>query len=248
MKKIRWPHYNLTAREKAKSLVTGVLILGITSKLFFNTLWMLPVMSPYLLYHLKKYENNITRRRQEETAVQFKDAMMSISAALTVGYSVENALAEALREVSGLYGEQCTMAKELRAVVSQISMNTNVEDALNKMAERIKLEDALYFSEVFRYAKRSGGNLIDIIGKTAGNINDKLTVMEDIKTLISGKRMEQKIMNVMPFMIIAYLRFGAYEFISPMYGNVLGFVTMCVCLLVYFAAGLLSEKIVDIKV
>ena len=115
-------------------------------------------------------------------------------------------------------------------------------------AGRSGLEDVRSFCEVFVFAKRSGGDFIQIIRMTASRISEKSELMEAIQTEISGKRMEQKIMNLMPLFILLYvdLTFGGY--LDGLYHNTFGIMVMTVCLMLYLAAYLLSEKIMSIEV
>ena len=69
-----------------------------------------------------------------------------------------------------------------------------------------------------------------------------------METVISGKRMEQKVMSIMPFGIILYLKLTAREFIAPLYGNILGMSVMTVCLIVYVIADGWAKRIVNIDV
>lgn len=239
---------NLTTREIYSGVLLGIAMLGITSWLFYNSVLVTFLMLPYLFVFLKNKSNEKAIKNKLHITRQFKDGMMAISAALAVGYSMENSFREATAELENLYGENETMTKEFREITRRINLNENVEDAIESMAERLGLEDAIYFAEVFRFAKRSGGNLMEIIRKTARNISDKMEVKEDIQVQISGKQMEQKIMNVMPFAIIGYLRVGAYEFIAPIYGNILGVVAMTVCLAGYLGAKKLADYFLQIEV
>ena len=89
---------------------------------------------------------------------------------------------------------------------------------------------------------------MSIIRNTASVIRDKNEVAEDIRTIISGRRMEQMVMNVVPFGIIVYLRLASPEFMEPLYGNAAGVAVMTGCLAVYALAIALGRKITDIKV
>ena len=75
-----------------------------------------------------------------------------------------------------------------------------------------------------------------------------MEIDREIEVLISAKRMEQQIMNLVPFAIIIYISFTAPGFFDVLYHNVLGVSIMTICLLVYFVAYRLSAKIVDISV
>lgn len=240
--------YKLTRKELLMAALECFICLSVTSVLFYNTLLASAVMLPYFHFYFKEKEKKKQVRLIAKANLEFKDGMLAVSSALAAGYSVENAFKAAVRQMSGLYGGDAVIVKEFAEITRRVAMNDNVEDALEGLAKHVGIEDAVYFAEVFRYAKRSGGNLIEIIGKTAANISDKLTVKEEIDVMISGRKMEQRVMNIMPFGIIAYLRLAAYEFIAPMYGNVLGVAVMTACLAGYMGARILSDKIMEIRV
>ena len=87
-----------------------------------------------------------------------------------------------------------------------------------------------------------------IIKQTTKMIREKSEVQMEIDTIISGRKMEQKIMVCIPLGILIYLRMTAQGFVDVLYGNVLGIIVMTLCLIIYAAAAVISIRIVDIKV
>ena len=75
-----------------------------------------------------------------------------------------------------------------------------------------------------------------------------MDVEKEIDVLISSKRLEAGIMNVVPFFIIFYISITSNGFFDPLYHNVVGVILMTICMVVYFAAYLLSQKIVNITI
>jgi tight adherence protein B len=73
-------------------------------------------------------------------------------------------------------------------------------------------------------------------------------VENEIDTMITSKRLEQRIMCIMPFAIVAYLRLTNGTYISGMYGNLPGIIAMTICLIVIAVSGLWGKKIVNIEV
>lgn len=183
-----------------------------------------------------------------ETGRQFADALNSIAFAVEVGYSMENAVAEAAKEMEKMYGKDASITTQLIKIQNKIAVNVSVEQAFLEMAEEVDNEDIKYFSHIFSLTKRSGGNLVSVLNNTARRINKKIEVKSEIMTIISGKKMEQNIMSAIPYVIIAYLRFSAPEFIVPLYGNLLGILIMTLCLAVCAGADFLADKILDIQV
>ena len=110
------------------------------------------------------------------------------------------------------------------------------------------MEEISNFAEILAYAKRSGGNLIQIIKTTTDTISEKIDVKREINTIITAKQLEQNIMNYVPLGIILYMRLTSPEMFVKVYGNAAGITVMTICLLIYFAARVIAEKIVDIKV
>lgn len=240
---------NLRLRESdIKYLLQGMGLLLAVSLIFYNTPVVSLIFSPFLLVYCKNCRKEEKRRREEQLAQQFKDGITAVAFALGVGYSIENSFAEAGREMYLLHGGESPIVREFDAICVRLRRNENIEDVLEAFAQSSGLEDVRYFAEVFRVAKRSGGDLIAISRRTAQIISDKLEVRKEIATIVSGKKMEQRVMNIVPFGIIVYLRLTSPEFIMPLYGNIVGVTVMTACLLVYLAAYVWGKKITDIRV
>lgn len=98
---------------------------------------------------------------------------MSVSFALNVGYSIENAFIQAVEELELIYGRDSDITIKFRYIVVRLGQNENIEDIFMDFAEESKVEDIIYFAEIFRYAKRSGGDLISIIRNTTQIIQQR---------------------------------------------------------------------------
>ena len=119
-------------------------------------------------------------------------------------------------------------------------MNRNVEELFMDFGRRSGLEDVDHFTQVLAAAKRSGGNLVEVISQTAGIIRDKVQVKEEIYTMLASRIFEQRIMNWVPFLIVLYI-----DITSPGFFNR---AVMTVCLTVYGLALFLASRIMDIEV
>lgn len=235
-------------QEYIRWLLTAVVILIVVAYLFYNNIWVMLVLSPYMRFYIKDKLREKEVVEKKRMAAQFKDAMMTVSFSLNVGYSIENAFRESVKELVLLYGENSMIVDEFKEIVRRIDNNENVEDVLCEFAKKCDVEDINYFVEVFRYAKRSGGDLIRIIKNTAGNIQQKLEVEEEVQTIISGKKLEQRVMSVIPLGMIVYLRLTSPQMMAVLYGNLIGVAVMTLSLILYVVAYYMAKKIVDIKV
>lgn len=220
----------------------GFAYLFYRSFLVFAVFW-----TGYPIYRNRR-KKQLIHKRQDILCRQFKDSIQCAASAMAAGYSIENAFREAYSEMKLQYGSDALMTEELRYMNSCLSLNIPLEQLLYDFAKRSGLEDVQSFCEVFVFAKRSGGDFIQIIHMTASRISEKNELIEAIQTEISGKRMEQKLMNLMPLFILLYVDVSFKGYLDGMYHNLAGALIMTICLAAWLGAYLLSEKIMSIRI
>ncbi|MBQ8280379.1 MAG: type II secretion system F family protein [Roseburia sp.] len=240
--------YTLSLREEWGCFGITVLLSVTAAWILYRSCWGLLLGIAIFPLCRKSYRRSQVEKRKQELLIQFRDGMQSVSVALLSGYSIENAWREAEKELGELYGEQAYMTEEMRKMNSGIRMNLPVEQLLYQFAQRSACEDILDFSEIFRFAKRSGGNFGKIIRNTIMRISEKMEVEQEIRTALAGKKMEQKVMNVVPVCLLAYLNTTSAEFLAPLYGNLFGVCVMTIAFVAYVGALILAQRMVDIKV
>lgn len=139
------------------------------------------------------------------------------------------------------------MAKEYAVINHQLKMNIPIERLLEDLAERSGMEEIESFSQVFGFAKRGGGDIVKIFQESVERIAEQVELKREIETVIAAKKLEQKIMSVIPCGILIYIGIGMPEFMEPLYGNVTGVLVMSVCLGIYAAAYFMAQRIVQIR-
>lgn len=226
----------------------AILVLLIMGYLFYDNIWIGFVFFPYIYIHVKRGMSKWILKQKEKIAKEFKDGMQAVVSALTAGYSLENSFREALVELELLYGKKTMIYEGFQRIVFRLNLNSNMEEAFYEFAKECDVEEIYNFSEVLSYAKRSGGNLIQIIRNTTETIGEKIDTKREINVIISAKQLEQTIMNYVPLGIILYMRLTSGEMFEKVYHNWIGAIFMTICLIVYFIARFIAEKIVDIKV
>lgn len=240
--------YRMTHQEYAVYLLRGIGVITVFAYFFYRSCWAVLILSPYLFYYLKQKRQELCDKRKQELCMQFKEMILSLSTCLYAGYSVENAFREVYKDMRLLYGEDSLICREIRHIVTALNHNAVLERLLLEFGERSGVPDICEFAEIFAIGKRSGGDLKEIIYSSASVIGEKIEIKRDIKTIISAKVLEQKIMRVVPFGIIGYISVTSHDFFTPLYHNTAGILIMTGCLLVYLASDYLAGKIVAIEV
>lgn len=222
--------------------------MAVISYLFYESAIAFLALIPFGVWYFLRWETECIRRKKVEFQEQFREAIQSISASMRVGYSVENAVKEAKKDLSILYREDAAIQREFTHMVRQIYLQVPMEQIMEEWAERVQQEDVRNFVNVFVMARKSGGNMLGIIRSSADQIRDKLEVRAEIETMLAARKYEFKVMSAIPFGMIAYMKISFSEFMGILYGNLLGIGVMSGCLAVYFGAYMLGERIVNIEV
>ena len=139
------------------------------------------------------------------------------------------------------------MTRECETIVRGLENNLVLEKLVLSFGERSCVEEISEFTEVFSIAKRSGGNLKEIISDTTEVIDTKIEMKREFRTLISSKKFEHRLMCVIPFVILGYIGITSPGYFDLLYGNTRGVLIMSVCLAVYLGAFIWGENIANIK-
>ena len=241
-------NYKLPQKNKCITLLVIILIILLISKLFYGNIAYGILLSPatIVIYKIikKKYADKCIR--QMET--QFKDLLISVSDLMQAGYSVENAFIKSYIELTQMYGDNSLICKELNVIKSQIKLNVNIEKVIEDFAKRCDIDSINTFYQTFTIAKRTGGNMRDIIKNVTDTITLKENVKEDIEVAMKSQRLEQRVMMTIPVFLIIYVSFASPGFLDVMYKTWIGKIIMSICLVGYLIAFVWGEKITNIEV
>lgn len=249
MEKTNYDIYKMPIKEKTLyTIMAGVSIF--TVGFIFYRSWLISLMlCPIALIYPKIKTSDIIKKRKAQLNIQFKDMLYSLSSSLSAGKSIEMAIKEVTRDLTIIYPDpNADINKELRWIISGIEMNQSIEILLWDFAKRSNIEDIYSFSDVFRLCNRSGGNLIEIIRNTSNIINDKIEIRQEIDTILAERKFEQRVLNILPILIILLLSSSAGDYIKPIFTTMPGRVVMSIALILFTISFYISARITDIKV
>ena len=247
--RISYADYVLTAKDRLLyGAIAGGAAAGIVL-LFYRSPAAALVLGPaaFVLYPLYK-RKELGEKRLERLNLEFRDLIGILSGFLAAGYSVENAFYASEKELSRLYGKDSMIVQETAQINRGIRLNKPAELLISDFADRSGLQDVRSFAGVFLIAKRTGGDLRRIIDRTSEVIRDRIAVQEEIRTLTASRRLEQAIMNLIPFLLIFYISAAVPGYLDVMYETLPGRLVMTVCLILIAAAYLLQKKILEIQI
>ena len=245
----RYDEYIFTGKEWIQEILIGTSIVWGILYVFYRSYFICILGGiPLVWFYMRRKKYQRMQDRRWQLNLEFKDGMQSVSAALQAGYAIENSFREAAKDMKMLYGEDSLIVQEFVYIIAQLQMNRTVEEILAEFGERSGVEDISQFAGDVLVAKRTGGNLVEVIRSTVHNISDKVEVKREIQTMITAKQLESRVMNIIPIGMILYMWIGSPGFLDPMYTTAMGRMVMSTGLVIYGVAFYLGEKILDIPV
>lgn len=246
---IRYDQYRMKLGELVLNLLMAMGFFFLVGMIFYDHLVISLVLSLLGITWIPGRKRELASKRKELVKLQFKDALYFISVSLSTGKSFETALIDAQQALERVYPDKnALIIKELELINARVMMNMPVEQALADFADRVQLEEVKNFSDVFSISKRAGANLVEVIKNTSNMIREKIEVKQEIENLVAGKKLEQKILNLTPFVLVFVIKSSSSGFLDPLFTTAAGRVVMTVALLLMLIGNLISKKIMNIEV
>ena len=237
--------YYFSKKEYVLFAIQALGIVSLVSYLFYHSLLAMVLVIPFYPVFLRMKAQVLLQKQKSMLQEQFKEAICALATALGAGYSIENAWKEARKEVEKLFGEHALIVQELNHMLAHLEMNVSLEELLSDFALRSGLEDVGSFCQVFLFAKRSGGDFIGIIHATANRISRKVDLQREIITDLAARRLESRVMNMVPMFMLLYLNLTSPGYFDLLYGNLSGVIIMSLGLLFYLLAYVWSERMLQ---
>lgn len=192
------------------------------------------------------YREHKLKKRKHNLLVEFKDLLEALTTSYSSGKNTMDAFAESYQDLLDLYGEHADIVKEVRIILAGITNNLILEDLLMDFAKRSDLDDVESFAAIFESCNRQGGNIKEVVWETRKILNDKIEIEMEIKTMITEKENELRIMMVMPLVIMIVL--SGMGSITAVANTGINIIAKVVVLGIFFAAYKIGKKIVDIRI
>lgn len=238
----------MTTAEKLCFICSLSGMLAVCGQMFYGNL-MLVFLLPLIYKDGKRfYCDYRAERRRNQLLLQFRDFLYSLSGSFAAGRHMDEALEEAQRNLADIYGESM-METEIAAMCCGIRETGQSELAvIEAFAARSGLDDAEAFAEVFGSCRKTGGDMVAAAGKAAAVIGEKIGIEQEIRTMVSQKKLEGRIIMIMPLLVILFLQTASPDYLSVMYVTLAGRLLMTGALASCLCAAIMIERITRIDI
>jgi len=133
-----------------------------------------------------------TRRFEE----QLPDALELLVRSLRVGHPLSSALNVVATEMPDPVGTEFGLA------VDEITYGAQVPDALERMTQRIDLQDLRYFVVVVSIQYNSGGNLAEVLSELCKVIRERFQMFRKVRAITADGRISAWFLSIFPVAMI----------------------------------------------
>ncbi len=226
-------------------ILLSCVIGGCAGYLFFDAWWgclLIPLCIPLVQ---KRLRQSCLQKRTRQLKTEFREVMTLVSGSISAGYSLENAFVQTYRTSAV---EFPLMEAELQILTNGIACHKRIEQLLLALANRSGVEEIRELATMMEAAKRYGGNIPHLIRQMARRMQDAELVELEIQTVLAAKKLEGRIMLLVPFGIVLFLRMTNVSYIQVLYTTVTGRLWMGVSLVGIGLCAWWIEKIMRIEV
>ncbi len=176
---------------------TGQALLGVLSAL----------AGPFLAWNFLNFK--VVRRRKAFEA-QLPDALGLIASSLQAGHT-------ALRAVQTMVEEsEPPLAEEFERVVAETALGDPLVDALERMAQRLDIEDLAWVVQAIRIQQTVGGKLADLLYTLADFMRGREEIRREVKVLTAEGRLSAWVLGGLPVLLFFAVKTMSPGYLDPM--------------------------------
>lgn len=184
----------------------------------------------------------LRRRRLRRLERQLPDVAAAIAAGLRAGLSLGQALDFVVRHQSH------PSAQEFGLTLREHRVGLTLETALENLSKRNESRDLALLVATLGVARDLGGGLAEALERFAAALRRRLALEDRIDALTAQGRMQGWIMGLLPIVIGAALGLMDPGFLQALFGSAIGWVTLCIIVVLEAAGFFLIRRIVRIEV
>ncbi len=226
----------------------GFLCQLLLSYFFYNSWSAVPFLTPITVFLV--YYQWIGWREQVLFSIEtgFKEWLFYVKSGLSSGKSVELAIWDCKNSFSKCVGMKNPILPGLEQIYRGLELRVPIEKCIHEFGEATGVEAIQDFAVVFQIAKRQGGQMTVILERTIRHICAQIDLRMEISSMIYAKKLEQRIMCIMPFGIMFFVGRASGGYFTPLYHNLQGTLIMSVCMGVYLGGVWWGECLTRIRI
>lgn len=234
---LKWTVGGLLLMSAALLVIPGYLVFLRTGNILFGLLVGLVCGSLPFAFVWKKRQQRLGKFEQG-----LPEAIDLIVSALRVGHS--------LNATMGLVSRECPdpVGGEFRITFDEQNFGLELKSALDNMTTRVPLQDLRIVVTAILIQRESGGNLAEVLEKTATVIRERFRLKREVMTRTAQGRLTGWVLTLLPVVLAALLYTINPKMMSLLWTTKIGVELIYAAAGMIFIGGMIIRKIVNMDV
>jgi tight adherence protein B len=183
-----------------------------------------------------------TSKRRKAFIEQMPDALQLIAGSLSAGYSLPQALDAVVTEGSAPF------APEMGRALAESRIGTPLEDAIDKVADRMQVRDLHWVVMAVRIQREVGGNLAEVLSNVGTTMRERARLRRHVSALSAEGRLSAYILLGLPVLVALFELTTRRSYMRPLYTEPLGIAMSCTAVGLMIAGAAIMKKMIAVRV
>ncbi len=186
--------------------------------------------------------NFLRTRRQKKFVAEFSNAIDVIVRGVKSGLPVNECLKIIARE------SPRPVCDEFHMLTEGMRVGMSLEQALERMYERMPLQEVNFFGIVLLIQQKTGGNLAEALGNLAHVLRSRKLMEGKVKALSAEAKASAYIIGSLPFLVMGAVKVASPDYLDPLFTTKVGNFILIGAGLWMGTGVLVMKKMIQIKV
>ena len=164
----------------------------------------------------------LTKRRQNKFLAEFANAIDVIVRGVKSGLPLNECMTIISRESAE------PIAGEFKELVEQQRVGVPLQEAFERMMQRVPLAEVKFFAIVVGIQQQAGGNLSEALGNLSGVLRDRKSLSMKVKALSAEAKASAMVLGALPFIVMGLVYVTTPDYIALLWRTTVGqFILLC---------------------
>lgn len=183
-----------------------------------------------------------TSKRRAAFADQLPDVLQLIASSLRSGFSLAQSIDAVVRE------DTQPTASEFSRALAATRIGAELEDALDRVALRMRSADLSWVVMAVRIQRQVGGNLAEVLMNTVATMRDRSQTRRHVRALSAEGRLSAYVLVGLPIFLAGFLFWFRAEYMRLLYTTLVGIVMLACAAVLVVLGSLWMRKLVRVEV
>jgi tight adherence protein B len=188
------------------------------------------------------YVNRRRNRRFKRFAAEFPNALDVIVRGIKAGLPLVDCIKIIAAEA------QEPVRSEFKVLVDDQTMGMPVEEAVQRLPERVPLPEANYFAIVIAMQSQTGGSLSEALGGLSKVLRERKQMKSKVKAVSSEAKTSAGIIGAMPVMVTGMVYLTSPQYITLLFTSLAGNMVLAGCGVWMLIGTLVMRKMINFDI